>query len=107
MILIAILSFVAGAAALYVTLRLMGRKRAIKTMDVILVFVFTVLVVFTVVMIILFTKYGQTPDTLITCVFGALAGECGIMGWIKTTKDRNRERKWQKEDEAEMKGNGN
>ena len=35
------------------------------------------------------------PDTLVTCVFAALGGECGIMGWIKTTKDRRRERKWE------------
>ena len=27
----------------------------------------------------------------------------GVMGWIKTTKDRNRERKWEQEDKQEAK----
>lgn len=49
------------------------------------------------------TIYGTVPDTLITCVFATLGGECGIMGWIKTTKDRNRERKWEQEDKQEAK----
>ena len=39
----------------------------------------------------------------VTCVFATLGGECGIMGWIKTTKDRNRERKWEQEDKQEAK----
>ena len=42
------------------------------------------------------------PDTLVTCVFASLAGECGIMGWIKTSKERKRERKWEIEDRKDM-----
>lgn len=103
--LLLILSFLAGAAALYIVLRAMGRKRTIKTMDLILVFIFIVLVVFTIAMIVLFTRYGQTPDTLITCVFGALTGELGIMGWIKSHKDKLLDRKWFKEDESERGNN--
>ena len=38
------------------------------------------------------------PDTLVTCVFAALGGECGAMAWIKTAKERNKERKWEVED---------
>ncbi|MFR2116015.1 MAG: hypothetical protein ACLS45_01845 [Subdoligranulum sp.] len=45
----------------------------------------------------------HVPDTLITCVYATLGGECGVMGWIKTTKDRNRERKWEQEDKQEAK----
>ena len=41
------------------------------------------------------------PDTLVTCVFAALGGECGAMAWIKTTKERRQDREWQKQDEAE------
>lgn len=73
-------------------------RRNIKVMDLILVIVGVSLLVFTIVMIQLFKVYGTVPDTLITCVFATLGGECGIMGWIKTTKDRNRERKWEQED---------
>lgn len=69
----------------------------------ILVIVGVSLLVFTIVMIQLFKVYGTVPDTLITCVFATLGGECGIMGWIKTTKDRNRERKWEQEDKQEAK----
>ena len=73
--------------------------KKLGTMDLILIIVGFLLISFTIVMILLFKLYGSTPDTLITCVFAALAGECGIMGWIKTTKERRKEREWQLEDE--------
>ena len=69
-----------------------------KVMDVILIIVGLCLAAFTVAMIVLFQIYGAIPDTLCTCVFAALGGECGIMGWIKTSKDRRREREWELED---------
>ena len=69
-----------------------------KVMDVILIIVGVCLAAFTVAMIVLFQIYGAIPDTLCTCVFAALGGECGIMGWIKTSKDRRREREWELED---------
>lgn len=72
-----------------------------KTMDRILILVGVLLVSFTVAMIWIFLRMGQIPDTLCTCVFGALAGECGIMGWIKTCKVRHQERTWEKEDREE------
>ena len=65
-------------------------RRNIKVMDLILVIVGVSLLVFTIVMIQLFKVYGTVPDTLITCVFATLGGECGIMGWIKTTKGKGR-----------------
>ena len=69
-----------------------------KTMDVILVIVGAALLIFTVVMIVIYVRTGMEPSTLETCVFAALGGECGVMGWIKTTKDKLREREWQQED---------
>ena len=69
-----------------------------NTMDKILAVVFVLLVAFTVTMIVIFLRVGAIPDTLCTCVFGALAGECGIMGWIKTSKVRHKEREWEIED---------
>lgn len=74
------------------------QKKEIRTMDLILVIVGLLLISFTVSMILIFRKYGSVPDTLITCVFAALAGECGIMGWIKTTKEKNKDREWLLED---------
>lgn len=78
-------------------------KKQIKTMDVILVIVGISLLAFTVCMIKTFREYGAIPDTLCTCVFGALAGECGIMGWIKTCKERRRDRRWEIQDRQEAK----
>ena len=73
-------------------------RKSIGTMNIILIIVGIFLVLFTLKMISLFETYGMVPDTLINCVFVALAGECGIMGWIKTSKEKNKDRKWQLED---------
>ena len=64
-----------------------GRKKRMGTMDFILLIVFLCLPVFTIAMIALFTVYGSVPDTLITCVFATLGGECGILGRINPTID--------------------
>ncbi len=79
------------------------KKSNIGVMDIILIIVGISMLAFTIAMIQLFREYGAVPDTLVTCVFAALGGECGIMGWIKTTKDRNKERKWEQEDRQEAK----
>ena len=63
-----------------------------KTMDIILVVIAVTLFVFAAIMIWLYYCTGGIPDTLCTCVFGVCGGECGVMGWIKTTKDRNKDR---------------
>ena len=68
----------------------------------ILIVVAILLVAFTITMIILFNRTGMIPDTLCTCVFACLGGECGAMAWIKTTKDRFREREWEQEDKKEQ-----
>ena len=74
-------------------------RRQIRTMDVILVVIAFALVAFTVEMIKIFRETGTIPDTLCTCVFAALGGECGAMAWIKTSKERLAERRWQQEDQ--------
>jgi hypothetical protein len=80
----------------------MARKKAkIKTSDVALVLVFAVLVVFTAYMCVLYRECGSIPDTLVTCVFATLGGECGALAWIRTTKEKYKDREWQKEDEKE------
>lgn len=80
-----------------------SQKKSPGVMNIILIIVGASLFVFTITMIQVFKEYGAVPDTLITCVFAALAGECGIMGWIKTSKDRRRERDWEVEDRKEAK----
>lgn len=76
-------------------------KKSIGVMNIILIIVGVSLFTFTIAMIQVFREYGAVPDTLVTCVFAALGGECGIMGWIKTTKDRQQDRKWQQQDKRE------
>lgn len=76
-------------------------------MDIILLIVGIILLSFTITMIIIYVITGAVPDTLVTCVFATLTGECGILGWIKTTKERRQERKWQLEDEERNKDYGN
>jgi len=74
------------------------KKKGVRTMDVILVVVGVLLISFTITMIVMFVKYGAIPDTLCTCVFAALGGECGVMGWIRTSKERHRDRSYEIED---------
>lgn len=78
--------------------RLFGR---IGTMNLILLICAVAIVVFTLEMIDLFKEYGMIPDTLVNCVFLAVTGECGFMGWIKTNKEKYRDRRWQKRDRLE------
>ena len=72
------------------------QKEKWKTMDVILVILAIFLLVF--VMIAIYIRTGGIPDTLCTCVFSVCGGECGVMGWIKTTKDRHLSRQYELED---------
>lgn len=117
-----IFAFVIGFAALYLLMfgintfrrRLQKKKRdaeksgadkkkertkpKIGKMDFILIMLGIFLLWFTNRMIGLFETYGAVPDTLITCVFAVCGGECGVMGWIKNTNEKYRDRKWQVED---------
>lgn len=70
-------------------------KRKVKTMDAVLATMAVFLMVFVVAMLWLYRTTGGIPDTLCTCVFAACGGECGVMGWIKTTKERQRERRYE------------
>ena len=76
----------------------MKEKKSIRTMDIILAVIAVFLLLFIVVMIWLYYQTGAIPDTLCTCVFAACGGECGVMGWIKTTKERQRERSFELDD---------
>ena len=69
-----------------------SQKKSPGVMNIVLIIVGVSLFAFTISMIQVFKEYGAVPDTLVTCVFAALGGECGIMGWIKTSKERRRER---------------
>lgn len=63
-----------------------------RTMDTILVIIAVFILSFVGIMLWLYYMTGGIPDTLCTCVFAICGGECGVMGWIKTTKERTQDR---------------
>lgn len=71
-----------------------------RTMDFILILIGITTLIFTIVMIWVYLITGAIPDTLCTCFFAACTGECGIMGIIRSVKEKYREREWQLEDLA-------
>lgn len=75
------------------------KNNKIKTSSVALIVVLIVLLIFTAYMCVLFKSMGSIPDTLVTCVFAVLGTECGALAWIRTAKEKYKEREWQKEDE--------
>ena len=58
------------------------------TMDKVLILEAVILVAYTVADLIVFWHTGAEPATLTTCVFGVCGVENGVMGWIKTTKEK-------------------
>ncbi len=82
------------------------QKPKIGVLDKILIFVGIFLVVFVLVMIVIFCRFGAIPDTLCTCVFAACTGELGITGMIHTVKTKYRDRLWQKEDQEAEESSG-
>ena len=64
------------------------KKTKLGTMDLILLLLGIFLALFTTAMIVIHCITGSTPDVLITCVFGICGVEGGVMGWIKTSKNK-------------------
>ena len=75
-----------------------AEKKRIRTMDVILIVIAVFLLIFISLLLWMYYRTGGIPDTLCTCVFSVCGGECGVMGWIKTTKDRHLSRQYELED---------
>lgn len=73
-----------------------------KTSTVVLVFVAAFILLFTNRMIELYEATGGIPDTLVVSVFGICGGECGALSWIRTSKEKHRDRRWSLEDEKRM-----
>ena len=69
------------------------KKKVFNKMDFFLLVDLLLIIIFTITMIVIYTKTYAIPDTLCTCVFGVLGGELGIMGWIKSNKEKTEARK--------------
>lgn len=75
-----------------------NKMKKLGTMDKILIVVGIALVVFIIDMRNIYVQTGGVPSELIAGVFALAGGECGIMGWIQTTKTRKQERRYELED---------
>lgn len=69
--------------------------KKIGTLNLILVVMFIFFLWFNWQMISLYKEANSIPETYAVAVVGATIGEAGICGWIRTTKDKRRD----KEDE--------
>ena len=65
-----------------------GDKGKMGVMDKVLILEAVILVVYTAADLIVFWHTGSEPATLTACVFGVCGLENGVMGWIKTNKDK-------------------
>lgn len=114
-------AFLLGIAVLYVGMKLSilfankrkkrsrstenaTEKKKIGTMNLILIIIGILTLIFTVTMIWIFIVQGAVPDTLITCFFAFVSGEAGIMGWIKTSKEKAGKKTEEKAENKEAKG---
>lgn len=77
-------------------------KKKMGTMDKVLILEGVILVGYTAADLAVFWHTGNEPATLTACVFGVCGFENGVMGWIKTTKEKVRDRRWEQEDRERM-----
>ena len=75
--------------------------KKVGTLNLVLILVGVFFVWFNWQMILAFRECGSMPETYACAVVAATIGECGICGWIRTNKDKQQDRKWQKQDEKE------
>ena len=77
-------------------------KKKMGTMDKVLILEGVILVAYTAADLAVFWHTGNEPATLTACVLGVCGFENGVMGWIKTTKEKVRDRRWEQEDRERM-----
>lgn len=77
----------------------------VGTLNIILFLVGAFFVWFNWQMICVFRECGNIPESYACAVVAATIGECGICGWIRTNKDKQQDRKWEKEDRKKQEQN--
>lgn len=81
--------------------KIVSAIKKVGTLNIVLMLVGTFFIWFNWQMILVFRECGSMPETYACAVVAATIGECGICGWIRTNKDKQQDRKWQKQDEKE------
>lgn len=76
----------------------------VGTLNLILIIVGAFFVWFNWQMLCIYREYASIPETYACAVIAATIGECGICGWIRTNKDKNRDHKWEIEDKKNSQG---
>lgn len=64
-------------------------KKKMGVMDKVLILEAVLLIAYTVADLVVFWHTSGEPTTLTACVFGVCGLENGVMGWIKTNKDKS------------------
>lgn len=73
--------------------KLITSVKKIGTLNMILFIVGVFFVWFNWQMICIFRELGSIPESYACAVIAATIGECGICGWIRTTKDKKHSEK--------------
>mgnify|MGYP000057502918 FL=1 len=81
--------------------KIVSAIKKVGTLNIVLMLVGAFFIWFNWQMILVFRECGSMPETYACAVVAATIGECGICGWIRTNKDKQQDRKWQKQDEKE------
>lgn len=72
--------------------------KKVGTLNIVLFCVGLFFVWFNCQMLEIFKAYGSIPETYACAVVAATIGEAGVCGWIRTNKDKQQSRRWDKED---------
>lgn len=78
--------------------KLLALVQKTGTLNIILCLVGAFFVWFNWQMICVFRECGSIPESYACAVVAATIGECGICGWIRTNKDRQRDREYELQD---------
>lgn len=76
--------------------------KKVGTLNLVLILMFIFFIWFNWQMLCIFRECMAIPETYACAVVAATIGEAGICGWIRTTKDRNREHKWEMEEKKDQ-----
>lgn len=75
-----------------------SKSKRVNKIDVFLIIILITTAIFIAVMVWLFVKFQSVPDSLIAGFFALMGGECGILGFIKSSKEKAQARAWELED---------
>lgn len=85
--------------------KIVSAIKKVGTLNLVLMFVGAFFIWFNWQMILLYRQCDSMPETYACAVVAATIGECGICGWIRTNKDKQQDRKWEKEDRKKQEQN--